>query len=96
MQFFKDEIGRVISQTTGENWTSASTKAVKVVRPSGTSFTKTGTDVVVDDAATGQIHILSATGDLSEVGEYLLQASFTTASTTLYCPLLTFSVEEIL
>jgi len=90
------EIGRVISQTTGIDWTGATAKQVKIKKPSGVVITKTGSDVIVDDAATGQIHIVTASGELSVAGEYLMQAKVTISSVVLYGPLTSFDVEDVL
>ena len=100
--FYKNEIGRVIRQSTGLDWSDAVTKTITIVYPDSTSYTKTATAVVIDDAATGQIHFLSGThgssvNDLSQTGRYLMQANFIdSASNKLYGPWTTFEVEEIL
>jgi len=96
MNVYLGEIGRVISQTTGVDWTGATAKQVILRRPNGTTVTKTGSDVIVDDAATGQIHVLTASGDLSLTGEYLMQAKVTISSVVLYGPLTSFDVEDVL
>jgi len=93
---YKGEIGRVLSQTTGIDWTGYTARQVKIRKPSGTVITKTDADVIVDDAPTGQIHIVSATGELSEAGEYLMQAKVTIGSNILYGPLTSFDVEDVL
>ena len=93
---FKGDIGKSISQTTGIDWTGNTAKQVKIKKPAGTTVTYTGSNVVVDDAATGQIHIVTATGDLSETGEYLFQAKVTISGVELYGPVMGFSVEEVL
>jgi len=89
-------VGRVISQTTGIDWTGATAKQVIVTKPSGDIITKTGTDVVVDDAPTGQIHIVTASGDLDETGEYLFQARVTISSVIRFGPLMGLIVEDVL
>lgn len=96
---YKGEVGRVISQTTGVDWTGATAKQIKVRRPDATTFTKSGADVVVDDAATGQVHFVTvggATPDLSVAGQYLMQAMVTISTVILYGPLTSFYVEEVL
>jgi len=93
---YKDEIGRVLSQTTGIDWTGYTARQVKIRKPSGTVITKIDAAVIVDDAPTGQIHIVSASGDLSETGEYLMQAKVTIGSVVLYGPLTSFDVEDVL
>ena len=93
---YKGEIGRVLSQTTSVDWTGNTAKQVILRRPDATTVTKTGSDVIVDDAATGQIHVLTASGDLSLTGEYLMQAKVTISSVTLYGPLTSFDVEDVL
>jgi len=93
---YKGEIGRVLSQTTGVDWTGATAKQVILRRPDLTTVTKTAGDVIVDDAATGQIHILTASGNLSLTGEYLMQAKVTIGSVVLFGPLTSFDVEDVL
>lgn len=88
------EIGREIYQTTGIDWTGATGKQVKIRRPGGTTLTKS--TVYVDDAPTGQIHIVTSSGDLSETGEYLMQAKATFGTTVLYGPITSFFVEDVL
>jgi len=65
------------------------------VKPSGETITVAGTDVVVDDAATGQIHILM-TASFDETGEYMLQAKATFASSTKFGPIMGFVVEDVI
>ena len=93
--FYKGEIGRAISQTTGFDWTGASAKQVLIQKPAGTKITITGTDVVVDDAPTGQIHVLM-TSSFDETGDYLLQACATVSGVVRFGPLMRFVVESVI
>ncbi len=94
--YYKGEVGRVISQTTGIDWTGATAKQVKFVKPSGATLTKTTSKVIVDDASSGQIHVLTESGDLDETGEWLQQAMVTIGSNVLYGPVDSFVVESVL
>lgn len=96
MNCFLGEIGRVLSQTTGVDWTGYTARQVKLRKPSGTVVTKIDSAVIVDDAPTGQIHIVTASGDLDQTGEYLMQAKVTIGSVILYGPLTSFDVEDVL
>ncbi len=93
---YKGEIGRVISQTTGIDWTGATAKQVKIRKPGGVTLTKTGVDVIVDDSTTGQIHVVTIAGDIDQTGEYLMQAKVTIGGVELFGPLTSFDVEDVL
>ena len=93
---YKGEIGRAISQTTGLDFTGATARQVKLRKPSGAVLTKIDSAVIVDDAPTGQIHILSIAGDLDQTGEYLMQAKITIGSVILFGPVTSFDVEDVL
>jgi len=90
------EIGRAISQTTGLDFTGNTARQVKLRKPSGTVVTKIDSAVIVDDAPTGQIHILTIAGDLDQTGEYLMQAKVTIGGVVLYGPVTSFDVEDVL
>ena len=94
--YYLGEIGRVISQTAGVDFTGATAKQVKFVKPSGAILTKTTSKVFVDDAPSGQIHVLTESGDLSETGEWLMQAMVTIGSNVLYGSVDSFIVESTL
>jgi hypothetical protein len=94
--FYIGEIGRVVSLSTGVDWTSPVTKVVKFTRPDGTSVSFTGSEVTVDDAATGTIHVISRAGDFNQSGRYLVQAKLITASATLYGPITSINVDSVL
>jgi hypothetical protein len=94
--YYKGEVGRTISQTTGFDWTSNTAKQVIIEKPSGETITKTGSDVSVDDAATGQIHVTVAAGELDEAGEYMFQAKCTISSVVKFGPMMHFFVEDVL
>lgn len=95
--YYKGDIGRVIPFRTGFSWVGVTTKTVTILKPDGSTYlTKTGADVVVDDATTGQIHVLSKSGELNQVGEYLMQAKMEDGTNTLFSPITSFRVEEVL
>jgi len=94
--YYKGEVGRTISQTTGFDWTSNTAKQVIIEKPSGETITKSGTDVTVDDLATGQIHVVVAAGELDETGEYMFQAKCTISSVVRFGPLMHFYVEDVI
>jgi len=96
MVTFLNEIGRIISQTTGVYAVAPSAVSVKIQRSDGSGFTKTGADVVVDDEMTGQVHWTSESGDLSVVGEYMMQVKFEFGANIIYGPLTSFEVEGVL
>lgn len=94
--FYLGEVGRSINQTTGIDWTGATGKQVKIQKPSGVVVTRTNSDVIVDDAETGQIHILTEAGDLDETGEYLFQAKVTISDAVKFGPLMGFTVDSVI
>jgi hypothetical protein len=99
MEYFIGEVGKAISLNCGFDLTSVSTKTVYIIRPSSptSTLTFTGTDVVVDDTGTGQIHVLSKSGDLSVAGTYLAQAKMVWANgDTKYSPIAAFNVDGVL
>lgn len=94
--YYVGEAGRAISLKTGFDWTGATTKEVKVKKPSGTTVTFSGTDVVVDDAVTGQIHVLTTGTTLSEEGIYMIQAKFSDGTVTRFSQIFLLEAEGIL
>jgi len=93
---YLNEIGRVISQTCGIDCTAATAVKVLIQRSNGSGFTKLAPNVVVDDAATGQVHWTSETGELWVTGEYFMQVKFEFAgSKVLYGPMTSFEVEGV-
>lgn len=95
--YYIGEIGRVISITCNFDLTSVATKSVTVYRPDNSHFTQTDTEVTVDDATSGQIHILTRSGDLSIAGTYSIQAKLTWSTGEIkYSPLLSFEVESVI
>ena len=93
--YYLGETNRAISQTTGFDWTGNSAKAVIVVKPSGETISLSGSDVIVDDAVTGQYHII-LTSSFDETGEYLMQAKVTISSAVYFGPIQSFIVEAVL
>jgi hypothetical protein len=93
---FKGEIGRVISLSTGLDWTGATQKEIKVIRPDQSSFTVSGASVIVDDALNGFIHFITEAEHLTLPGRYFLQASLVDSSRTLYSPIESLIVEDVL
>ncbi len=97
MLAYQNEVGRVISMTTGFNWNGASTRQATLVKPSGAKVVKSTSKIIVDDSGTGQVHFESELGDLDEVGDYLIQFRATFASgEVLYSPLRSLTVEDVL
>lgn len=95
MKYYKGEVVAV-SMRTGFDWTGATTKQVIILRPDLTKITFTAAAVIVDDAATGQIHVVTASGDLNQLGQYLIQAKMATASVTRFSEIQDFFVEDVL
>jgi hypothetical protein len=94
--FYVGEAGRSLPLYTGISWAGATTKTVKVIRPDATTLTFSGSDVHVDDAATGVIHVDVTAALLTIPGEYLVQAKCITASTSILSPVTVFRVEAVL
>jgi hypothetical protein len=94
--FYVGEVGRAISIFCGFDISTVASKSVTVYRPNSSHFTQTSTEVTVDDATTGQIHILTRSGDLSLSGTYTVQAKMTLASgSILFSPILSFEVDSV-
>jgi hypothetical protein len=91
--YYIGDTGLILSQTTGFDWTSQTGKQVKIRRPDGTFITYTDAAVVVDDAVTGQIHVVTGATDLTLAGHYLMQAKLTISSAIRYGQITDFWVE---
>lgn len=94
--FYIGEVGKTISISCGFDLTSVSSKSVTVYRSNLSHFTQTATEVTVDDALTGQLHILTRSGDLSVSGAYSAQAKLTwTDGSIRFSPIISFMVESV-
>ena len=91
--FYKGETAS-LAGCTGFSLTGMTTKKVVILRPDATSVQYTGASVVVDDAITGQWHVVAAAGDLNQAGLYLRQSYWSDGSVIRYGPLDTFLVED--
>jgi hypothetical protein len=70
--FYKGDIGVQIDVQTNTDLTTATTKTLKIRKPSGTTADWTAT--VIGSASLGNLRYTTVSGDFDEVGEYRMQA----------------------
>ena len=74
--FVQSDVGRTLRLSTGLDLTGyvAGDLTIKCQRPDATTFTMTDTRAI-DDAATGQVSVKFASGDLNQTGEFVVQVT---------------------
>ena len=89
------DIGTVLTVTVKDDTavvdiSSATTKQIILRKPSGTNLEKTG--VFVTDGSDGQMKYTTVSGDLSEAGDWSVQAKVVLTSGTWFSDVSTFTV----
>ena len=90
---FKSSLAVKLQVTVDFDLTDVVSVVYSVSKPDGTTSTWTAT---VETALTGITSYTTTTGDLSQVGTYILQPKATFASQTFYGEPISFEVNEII
>jgi hypothetical protein len=88
---YKPDVGTVVSLNTGTVITGATPVSIEVKKPSGAVASWAGTI----DADTMSVNHTIASGDLTESGEYILQAKVTLGANVWYGQSVVFIVKDI-